>query len=67
MIGLLVTILIYVLVGGVVWMLIGMLGLDPKFTKVAQVILVLIFLLAEILLIRFWRNEPKLKTPSPTL
>ncbi|CAN5808807.1 BatA domain-containing protein [soil metagenome] len=29
--------------------------------------LVLFFLLAEILLIRFWRNEPKLKTPSPTL
>ncbi len=29
--------------------------------------LVLLFLLIEILLIRFWRNEPKLKTPSPTL
>jgi hypothetical protein len=28
--------------------------------------LVMIFLLAEILLIRFWRNEPKLKTPSTT-
>lgn len=44
MLSLLVTLLVLVLVFGVIWWLIGFLGLPAPFGKVAQVLIALIFI-----------------------
>jgi len=45
MIGLLITILVYVIIGGLIWWLVGMLPLPAPFKQIALVVLIIIGIL----------------------